>query len=54
MKGLYQFQFINSLIYFYNFWDSDILQKCVMDLGNEMHKDGVKLVKILSKVFGDF
>ena len=49
-----RFQFINLLIHFCNFWDSHILQKCVMDSGNEMHRDGVKFVKILSKVFGDF
>ena len=49
-KGLYQFQFINPLIYFCNFCDSDILQKCVMDLGMRC----IEMESNLSKYFQKF
>ena len=49
-----QFQSIINLFISIIFWDSDILQKCVMDLGKNRYRDGVKFVKKFSKVSGGF
>ena len=49
-----QFQSIINLFISIIFWDSDILQKCVMDLGKNRHRDEVKFVKKFSKVSGGF
>ena len=49
-----QFQSIINLFIYIIFWDSDILQKCVMDLRKNRYRDEVKFVKKFSKVFGGF
>ena len=46
-----QFQSIINLFISIIFWDSDILQKCVMDLGKNRHRDEVKFVKKIFKSF---
>ena len=38
-----QFQFIINLFISIIFWDSDILQKCVMGLGKERYRDGMNI-----------
>ena len=47
-----QFQSIINLFIYIIFLDSDILQKCVMDLRKNRYRDEVKFVKKFSKVFG--
>ena len=49
-----QFQSIINLFISIIFWDSDILQKCVMDLGKNRHRDEVKFVKKNFKSFWRF
>ena len=49
-----QFQSIINLFIYIIFLDSDILQKCVMDLRKNRYRDEVKFVKKFSKVFGGF